>query len=180
MKAVRIVCQFLPLCWETFTLFLLLLHLLLMTVSQYSITVILGGLRSEVEKQQLWVGRGGGGGTGSILWVWWHSRNEGAKGRRLLFLEEACSSPSLCRVKICLGSVKAVHIVYQFWWCVCFRRRCSMHRSFSRSSVLTDYGLSASHVLCQESCVCVCVCACWCVNNSEKVNKACKRYWESE
>ena len=36
---------------------------------RYSITVILGGLRSEVEKQQLWVGRGGGGGTGSILWV---------------------------------------------------------------------------------------------------------------
>ena len=33
-----------------------------------------------------------------------------------------------------------------------------MHRSFFRSSVLTDYGLSASHMCCQECCVCVCVC----------------------
>lgn len=49
---VRIVCQFLlPLCRETFTLFLLLLHLLLVTVSQYSVTVILGGLRSEGENK---------------------------------------------------------------------------------------------------------------------------------
>ena len=70
------------------------------SVNSLTITVIIGGLCWRGKKKR----KGGWGGDGgSLMWVWWHPLNEGAKGGRLLLLGGARSS--LCEGKECVVSV---------------------------------------------------------------------------
>ena len=68
------------------------------SVNSLTITVIIGGLCWRGKKKR----KGGWGGDGgSLMWVWWHPLNEGAKGGRLLILGGACSSLWLRRERMC-------------------------------------------------------------------------------